>query len=67
MSVSIYFGNRWVENLRELTWRQNSCAIFILAYAAGLPDFSWDMIPKPVELTQNVPNAHKIFVPMSIK
>jgi hypothetical protein len=26
---------------------------------SGLPDFSWDMIPKPVK---NVPNVHKIYL-----
>jgi hypothetical protein len=36
---------------------------------AGLPDFSWYMIPKPekcTKLTQNVPNGHKISQ-MSVK
>jgi hypothetical protein len=35
----------------------------IFAWRAGLPDFSWCMIPKPkkcTKLTHNVPNGHRI-------
>jgi hypothetical protein len=48
----------------ERTQKGSTCSSCKLrSYTAGLPDFSWCMMPKPEKCTkciQNVPNGHKI-------
>jgi hypothetical protein len=40
---------------------QNRCGGKGMPPPAGLPDFSWNNIPKRGKYPQNIPNGHKIY------